>query len=639
MNRGARIGTFNAPLAQMNLQKAKTTGYVRGTVGKALTKDERKNGGVGFTAEEWKDLPKKVTHRNGKMTRGLAGTPLRKNHKGIAGECCDTSVDGDDLVIHAMVDLTTAEGLQAWQDIEEGRVTMFSVGFVARASADWDNGNREYENEFREVSLTEKGVVESAYINVAFSQMSENSGQTQEFELKDIATGESVLNTVVEPSTASPIEEDPPVVVAAAAAAEPTPTPPTMSSAPNDSATPMETAPPLASSSPAPAEPAHTELTPEQIAAFSNLDAAAIANLAMTANQSKAEAAELRAQMERAMPFLQRAQEKEQARETRKRMAEEKERADKITTLTQLAKETQFGANLDDPADREIVETLLNSGAAGTRALSWLEHLAQKAKAQNQELQASAARLSVYEPPKSRAATRRAVESPAAAAAPAAPANTSKSLLDNLKGLNKQTGQPKPAVPSVPVAQPDSTERQDMSVNPYHAAQLTLQEQIHQQRMQMEQREAMTRAPEILDAEAIALGILSRETANAAEKCAAAYTARHMSEKFPLTVTCSANGMTDDDMYHRVVADAREDTRFTTVRHMGALGSKFDQMFFYGLHSDAMAALSSANNPLNKCSVPLEKTRGYNPAQGLGQRPSEIVVYPSAILGTEEWPY
>lgn len=632
MHGGARIGTFNAPLAQMNLQKAKTTGYVRGTVGKALTKDERKNGGVGFTAEEWKDLPKKVTHRNGKMTRGLAGTPLRKNHKGIAGECCDTSVDGDDLVIHAMVDLTTAEGLQAWQDIEDGRVTMFSVGFVARASPDWDSGNREYENEFREVSLTEKGVVESAYINVAFSQMSENSGQTQEFELKDIATGESVLTTVVEPSTASPIEEDPPVVVV-----EPTPAPPTviMSSAPTD-ATPMETAPPLVSSSPAPADAVHTELTPEQIAAFGGLDAAAIANLAMSANQAKAEAAELKAQMERAMPFLQRAQEKERARENRKRIAEEQARSDKLMTLAQLAKETQFGADLDNPADREIVETLLNSGSAGTRALSWLEHLAQTAKDQKQELQANAARLSVYEP-KGRPATRRAVETPASAAAAPTPATAGASLLDNLKGLNKQSGQPKPAVPAV--RQPDPVDRQDMSVNPYHAAQLSLQAQIQQQRAQIEQREAMTRAPEILDAEAIALSILSREGANAAEKCTAAYTARHNTEKFPLTVTCSANGLTDDDMYHKVVADAHEDSRFNSVRHMGALGSKFDQMFFYSLHSDAMATLASANNPLIKCSVPLEKARGYNPAQGMGQRPSEIIVYPSTVLGTEDFAY
>ncbi len=627
MHRGARIGAMNAPLSQMSLQKTKTAGYVRGSIGKALTVEERKNGGVGFTADEWKGLSLRSSHPNGKMTRGLAGTPLRKNHAAIAGECCDTTVDGDSLNIHAMVDLTTAEGRQAWQDIEEGRVTMFSVGFVARAPADWSEGNRQYENEFREVSLTEKGVMESAYINVAFSKLSENSGQTEAFELKDIATGDSILSAAVSPSTASLIENLPHFT-------------PDMSASSNPSeATPMETAPPASTPSPAPQAqaPPVPELTAEQIAAFSGMDAASIAGLAMArtraqaeAIRAQAEAAEMKAQWELAQPFLQRAQQKEEARENRKRQAEETARADKLKTLSQLAKETQFGANLDDAADREIIEMLMKTGDAGNRVLSWVESLALKSKEQSQQLSDKDVRLSVYEP-KGKPATRRAVEAPAPAAA--APSANSNSFMDGLKGLNKQA---KPSVPAVSVATPESPARQDLPFSPFQASEQAIRAQAQQYRAQMEEQQAMNRPPTIINSERLALELLNNNSPKTpAEKCNAAYGARNFSEQFPLTVQCSdIGGMKPDEVYHHVVADSQEDARFRTVRSMGELGSKFDSAFFYDTEKAAMSALASATNPLASASVQYEQIRGYNPQRD--RRPADIIFFPREQISEPE---
>jgi len=623
MHRGARIGAMNAPLSQMNLKKTKTAGYVRGSIGKALTVDERKNGGVGFAADEWKGLSTRSSHPNGKMTRGLAGTPLRRNHAAIAGECCDTTVDGDSLNIHAMVDLTTAEGQQAWQDIEEGRLTMFSVGFVARAPADWNEGNRQYENEFREVSLTEKGVVESAYINVAFSKLSENSGQTEEFELKDIATGTSIFTAAVSPSTASPIEEDLPQAT------------PQMSAISNPTeATPMETAPPASTPSPATQAqaPPVAELTPEQIAAFGGMEAGAIANLAVDKARAQAETAELKAQWELAQPFLQRAQQKEEARATRKLQVEEKARSDKMQSLSQLAKDTQFGANLDDPADREIIEMLMKSGDSGNRVLGWVERLATTARGQSQEISAKDVRLSVYEP-KGKPATRRAVEALAPASAAAAPSASNNSFLDSLKGLNKQA---KPSVPPVAVATAESPARQDLPFNPFQASEMAIRAQAQQYRAQMETQEAMNRAPTILDSERLALELLnSDKPKTGADKCNAAYGARNFSEQFPRTVQCSdIGGMKPDEVYHHAVADSQEDTLFRKVRTMGELGSNFDSAFFYDAEKAAMAALASASNPLASASVHYEQITGYNPQRD--RRPAEIIFYPREQISEPE---
>jgi hypothetical protein len=615
----SRIGALNAPLSSMNLTKQ--NGYVRGSIGTALTAEQRKAGGIGFTTDEWRGLSARKPHQNGKMTRGLAGTPLKKNHDVIAGQCCDTSVDGDNLIIHAMVDLSSAEGRQAWQDIEDGKVTMFSVGFIARAPADWDSGNREYDIDFREVSLTEKGVVESAYINVAFSQLSENSGQTEEFELKDIATGQTILTTAPEQSTATPIEVDSPLPTAPIMSApEPTPM----------DASPVETAPPAPSSSPAPqaqaSAPTQTtesamDLTPEQINAFKGMDATAIAALALNARraqQLEAENAEMKKQWQGVSPLLESLQKKQEAKEATKRKAAEEQEQAELQAMALLAKETGFGANLDDPNDLAVLKALRDSGESGKRAWTWLKTAANANKKLLEDVTAKEARLSVYEPKGGKPATRRAVE----AAAPAQPSPVpSQSLLANLQGLNKQ---PKNAVPAV--AQQPAAARQELPYSPYSAAQ-------HQMERDMNSAN-MNAAPVLLDASALALEILNKEALTGQRKCNTVWAARERHDQFPVAVTCSANdGRSLDDVYHYAVPDAEEDRQFGAVRRMGAVGSKFDEMFFYDLQKDCDAALCSTNNPISGCSATWDSSRGQR--YDALARPAAITFFGAERIGEE----
>lgn len=180
-------------------------GFVSGVVDHPITEQQRADGVVGHTIEQWLAY-------NDTAGRGAGKYPLRDNHGRAVGRLLQTWVDHEQrLCASALIDPAHKELRQA---VQRGEVPAFSIGFDAVPIRNAQSGRWEYKNHAFEVSLTKRPRKEFARIQVRCSEP----------EMADQTTSTPVAAPVPSPpvSSGSPA----PAATTAAAAAAPVPTQP-----------------------------------------------------------------------------------------------------------------------------------------------------------------------------------------------------------------------------------------------------------------------------------------------------------------------------------------------------------------------------------------------------------------------------
>lgn len=145
-----------------NVSAGDEIGFVAGIVDRPVTEFERANCFVGHTKEEWLAYNKAAGRH-----------PLKNNHGEIVGRLLHTYVDCDgNLCAGALLDRAHAS---LWEDVRDGRIHAFSIGFDAEPVAD---GALPYKNKNFEVSLTSTPRKPFATIQVRCSETMADASAT-----------------------------------------------------------------------------------------------------------------------------------------------------------------------------------------------------------------------------------------------------------------------------------------------------------------------------------------------------------------------------------------------------------------------------------------------------------------------------